>query len=86
MAIYFGYSRNMDVSVAEARNHLTQLIRAVESGEKVVITRNGKAVAQLAPPPPGRRKVRLGMMAGRIKFFPGWDDPVDLERFLEGDL
>ena len=76
----------MDVSIAEAKNRLPELIRAVENGEKVVITRHGKPVAQIAPPPPDRRKVRLGGMKGRIQLMPGWDAPVDLDRFLEGDL
>jgi prevent-host-death family protein len=76
----------MDVSVAEAKNRLTQLIRAVEQGESVIITRNGKPVAQLAPPPPARRKVIFDGMKDRIKLLPGWDDPIDLDRFLNGDL
>jgi prevent-host-death family protein len=75
----------MDVSIAEAKNRLTQLIRAVEGGEQVVITRNGKPVAQLAPPPPERRKARFGGMKDRIKLL-GWDAPIDPDRFLEGDL
>jgi prevent-host-death family protein len=78
--------RVMDVSIAEAKNRLPELIRAVESGEEVVITRHGKPVAQIAPPPPERRRVRLGGMKGRIQLMPGWDAPVDLDRFLEGDL
>jgi antitoxin (DNA-binding transcriptional repressor) of toxin-antitoxin stability system len=58
------------------------LIRAVEEGEEVVITRHGKPVAQLAAPPPERRQpVRLGGMKDRIHFLPGWDAPVDLDRF-----
>jgi prevent-host-death family protein len=76
----------MDVSVADAKNHLSELIRSVEQGETVVITRNGKPVAQVVPPPPQRRTVRFGTMRGRIRFTPGWDDPVDLDRFLAGDL
>jgi len=76
----------MDVSVAEARNRLTQLLRAVEEGESIVITRNGKPVAQLAPPPPARRQVRFGAMRGRIKMKPGWDKPLSLEQFLAGDF
>jgi prevent-host-death family protein len=76
----------VDVSIAEAKNRLPELIRAVEDGEKVVITRHGKPVAQIAPPPPERRKVRLGGMKDRIRLMPGWDAPVDLDRFLEGDL
>jgi len=76
----------MDVSIAVAKNRLTKLIRAVESGEQVVITRNGKPVAQIAPPPPTRRKARLGGMKSRIQLLPGWDAPVDLDEFLEGKL
>ena len=76
----------MDVSIAEAKNRLPELIRAVESGEKVVITRHGKAVAQIAPAPPDRRQIQWGGMRDRIKLLPGWDDPVDLDRFLAGDL
>jgi prevent-host-death family protein len=76
----------VDVSIAEAKNRLPELIRAVEDGEKVVITRHGKPVAQIAPPPPERRKARLGGMKDRIRLLPGWDDPVDLDRFLAGDL
>ncbi len=32
-------------SIAEARNHLTELIREVERGRRVEITRRGKVVA-----------------------------------------
>jgi prevent-host-death family protein len=85
MAIKDGYHESsMDVSIAEAKNKLTKLLRAVEEGESVVITRNGKPVAQLAPPPPNRRQVRLGTMRGRIKLQPDWDDPITIERFLAG--
>ena len=76
----------MDVSIADAKNHLPELIRAVESGEKVVITRHGKPVAQLTPPPAERRQIQWGAMRDRIRLLPGWDDPIDLDRFLTGDL
>jgi prevent-host-death family protein len=76
----------MNVSTAEAKNRLSELIRAVEDGEKVVITRHGKPVAQITPPPAESRQVRLGGMKDRIRLLPGWDSPVDLDRFLEGDL
>jgi len=76
----------MDVSVAEAKNHLSRLIRAAERGETVVITRKGKPVAQITPAPPKRRKVRFGGMKDLVEFRPGWDDPVDLDSFLEGGV
>jgi prevent-host-death family protein len=74
----------MDVSVADAKNRLPALIRAMEDGETVVITRHGRPVAQLAPPPPARRRVVLGAMRDRIQLHPGWDAPLDVDDFLEG--
>jgi prevent-host-death family protein len=61
----------MDVSIAEAGNDLARLIRALEAVEQIIITRNGKPVAQLAPPPPGRRPVRFGAMRGRVRLTRG---------------
>lgn len=76
----------MDVSIAEAKNRLPELIRAFESGEPVVITRHGKPVAQLAPPPPERRRIQWGSMRGRIHLKPGWDKPLTDDQFLAGDF
>ena len=76
----------MDVSVADAKNHLSALLRSVAEGERVVITRNGKPVAQLVPPPLDKRTVRFGSMRGRIHLKPGWDDPIDIDKFLSGDF
>ena len=72
----------MDVSIAQAKNRLPELIRAVEGGEKVVITRHGKPVAQITPAPEDRRRVQWGGMRDRIRLLPGWDDPIDLEGSL----
>lgn len=38
------------VALFEAKNRLSELIERVQSGEVIVITRRGKAVAQLALP------------------------------------
>jgi prevent-host-death family protein len=76
----------MDVSVAEAKNRLPELIRRLEEGEQIVITRHGKPVAQIAPPPAERRIVRYGTMHGRIHISPGALDPIDEDRFLRGDF
>jgi prevent-host-death family protein len=75
----------MVVSTAEAKNRLPELIRAVEEGEQVVITRHGRPVAQIAPPPRARRKPVLGGMKGRIRLLPGWDDPMTEEELLGED-
>jgi prevent-host-death family protein len=72
----------MNVSTAQAKNRLTELIRIVADGEQVVITRHGRPVAQIAPPPAERRKARLGGMKGRIRLLPGWDDPITEEELI----
>ena len=73
----------MDISTAEAKNRFSELIRVVADGEPVVITRHGRPVAQLGPPPPSvRRKARLGGMKGRIRLLPGWDEPITEEELL----
>lgn len=43
-----------EVSIKEAKNRLPALIRAVEEGEHIVITRNGKPVVEIV------RHVRKG--------------------------
>ena len=36
-----------EVTIAQAKAHLTQLVEQAEQGEAIAITRNGKTVAQL---------------------------------------
>jgi prevent-host-death family protein len=74
------------VGMAEGKSQFLKLIRRVEAGERIVITRHGVPVAQLAPPPAQTGKARLGEMRGRVHFLPGWDAPVDPDAFLEGGL
>ena len=86
LAIIYGYNEAMKVSTAAAKNRFTELLRAVESGDRVVITRHGKPVAQIVPLPRETRRVQLGAMKGRIRLLPGWEKPIDPDRFLEGEL
>ena len=44
----------LEVTAAEAKAKLSSLLDAVENGQSVVITRRGKAIAELVP----RRAVR----------------------------
>ena len=39
-----------EVAATDAKAHLAELLRAVEYGETVAITRHGKTVAHLSPP------------------------------------
>lgn len=42
---------SVTVGAYEAKTHLSKLLAAVEQGETVVITRHGKEIAHLTPPP-----------------------------------
>jgi prevent-host-death family protein len=76
----------MDVSIADAHARLPQLIAAVEAGERVVITRDGKPVAELAPAPRAPRQPEFDTMKGRVHLKPGWDDSIDEDQFLSEDF
>ncbi len=45
------------VGAYEAKTHLSKLLAAVERGETIVITRHGKEIAHLTPPPKRTRSV-----------------------------
>ena len=77
----------MNVSVTEAKNKLTELLVKVEAGERVVIERHGKAIAEISKPQP-RRKPKFGTLKGFIKEIdPDWHRPQeDVEAWLRGDV
>jgi prevent-host-death family protein len=54
------------VTAYEAKTHLARLLRAVERGERIVITRHGKAVAELVPIGTGARNDFEQLKARRL--------------------
>ena len=66
------------VNVHEAKTHLSRLLAQVEAGEEVVIARNGKPVARLAPLH-GRGKPRFGSWKGRIAVEDAFFEPLPEE-------
>ena len=68
MAIQYG-------CIAEAKNKLPELIRAMEGDRGIIITRHGKPVAQLFPTPPSRPQARLFSDKDRIRLLPGMGQP-----------
>jgi len=79
----------MKVSVAEAKNSLPKLLRAVEHGESVTIYRRGKPVADLVRAErPARGKRKFGTLRGKIKIIdPNWWKPMsdeEVDAMLDG--
>lgn len=61
------------VNVHEAKTNLSALIRSVLRGEKVVIARNNKPVAELKALSPDRQARRPGRLKGQIKILQDWE-------------
>ena len=63
------------VNVHQAKTHLSRLLAQVESGEEVVIARNGKPVARIVRvEKQGKRQ--FGSMKGRIKLDDSFFHPL----------
>ena len=59
----------MTVSVTEAKNKLTQLLTAVEKGERVIIERHGHIIAEIVKPS-AKRAPRFGTLKGIVHMTP----------------
>ena len=55
------------VSLREVNQHLTQYVKAVEAGERIVITRRGKPVALLSPVPTEERRLSAEQEAALVR-------------------
>jgi antitoxin (DNA-binding transcriptional repressor) of toxin-antitoxin stability system len=79
----------MDMSVADAKNKLPELIKAVEAGEQVTISRRGVPVVDLVRTRANvREKPVFGTMKNRIVVNdPDWWKPMsdgEVDAFLDG--
>jgi prevent-host-death family protein len=79
----------MQVSVADAKNKLPQLIKAVEDGQPVTICRRGVPVVDIVrTKKPTRKKRVLGTLRGKIQVIDAnWWKPMTadgVEDFLAG--
>ena len=81
----------MEVNIHHAKTNLSKLIAAAESGEEVIIARNGKPAVKLvlvAPPVRKSRKDMLGAGIGKIwmaddAFSPETD--LEIQKLFEGE-
>jgi prevent-host-death family protein len=76
-----------EVNVHQAKTHLSRLLRRVEEGEEVVISRAGKPVARLVPVAPAKKLRELGQYRGQIWIAEDFDGPLpeDLQRAFDGE-
>ncbi|MGH3675576.1 MAG: type II toxin-antitoxin system Phd/YefM family antitoxin [Mycobacterium sp.] len=68
------------VTVRELRNKGGEVLERVEHGERVIVTRDGRAIAELRPLP--RRSARPAELVERRRRLP-WVDPEALRRDID---
>ncbi len=75
----------MQVTLSEAKAKLSELVKRVESGEVITVTRHGKPVLELRDPNiAARRKAAYGSMKGKIWMADDWDEtPQDILDAME---
>jgi antitoxin (DNA-binding transcriptional repressor) of toxin-antitoxin stability system len=89
IAITYSYNRKMKVSVAEAKNTLPKLIKAVEDGESVTIYRHGTPVVDIVRTTKAHpEKPKFGTLKDKVTALdPDWWKPMtngEVEALLDG--
>jgi antitoxin (DNA-binding transcriptional repressor) of toxin-antitoxin stability system len=63
------------ITISKARANLSEFVRSVEAGEKVIVTQRGvPAMKVVRPDVPGQR--RVGLDAGAFTVPDTFDDPI----------
>ncbi len=63
------------VSLAEAKAHLSELLNSVETGEEIVITRHGRAVARVSSVEKQKQSISFERLAALRETMPPWTEP-----------
>lgn len=71
------------VNVHEAKTHFSKLLERVAAGERIVIAKAGKPVAELVPLEEHPRKRVLGIDKGLVLIHDDFDDPLpEFEEYM----
>lgn len=74
----------MNISISQARANFSQIIRKVESGESVTITRHGEPVVTLHAVQQSLNLPKIGSMKGKIEISEDFEElpPEFMSAFL----
>jgi antitoxin (DNA-binding transcriptional repressor) of toxin-antitoxin stability system len=71
------------INVYQAKTQLSKLIDAAAAGKDVVIARGGKPVARLTRLQNPPRKIRFGLLRGKVKVSKDFDAPLSNEALAQ---
>ena len=64
------------VNIYDAKTHLSKLVDKAASGEDVVVSRNGKPLVRITRLEPTRRRIRFGLLKGKLSIPEDFDAPL----------
>jgi prevent-host-death family protein len=67
------------VNIYEAKTRLSQLVDKAAAGEDVVVSRNGKPLVRITRLEEPKRKIKFGILKGKVKVAPDFDAPLPEE-------
>lgn len=67
------------INIYEAKTQLSKLVEQAAAGNDVIIARGGKPVARLTRLQPPQRRIRFGLLKGKVKVAKDFDAPLPAE-------
>lgn len=64
------------INIYEAKTQLSKLVDQAAAGKDVIIARGGKPVARLTSLHDTPRKIRFGLLKGKVKVAADFDSPL----------
>jgi len=64
------------INIHDAKTHLSRIVEDVAAGSEVIIAKAGKPMARLVPLGTPRRKIRFGLLKGKIRIAADFDAPL----------
>ena len=64
------------VNIYDAKTRLSQLVDRAAGGEDVVVSRNGKPLVRITQLIEPKRRVRFGLLKGKLRIAPDFDAPL----------
>ncbi|MBL8288339.1 MAG: type II toxin-antitoxin system Phd/YefM family antitoxin [Rubrivivax sp.] len=67
------------VNIYDAKTRLSQLVDRAAAGEDVVVSRNGKPLVRITRLEAAKRRVRFGVLKGKLRVAADFDAPLPPE-------
>jgi prevent-host-death family protein len=64
------------VNIYDAKTHLSHLVDKAASGEDVVVSRNGKPLVRITRLEPRKRRIKFGLLKGKLTVPDDFDAPL----------